>query len=149
MEGLFPLIIIVAGIISFLSKMKGQNQEDPRRSKPFIPPQLDPMHPKNFEKGKSLSRQATTVMKEQDPTHISESQTFTYEAKPVQIEQKSLSHQSEYVKKPSQERNITSLKNINKQKLVEGIIMAEVLGPPRALKPLHSSKHSTNKRLPN
>jgi hypothetical protein len=150
MEGLFPIIIIVAGLISFLSKMKGQNQEDPRRKKTSMPPQLDPMHPKHFETNKPLSKQATTIRKEPEANHLSDIQTFTKEAAPMAAERRDVSDQQNRLRQPEQTNNTSRLKvqNLNKQKLVEGIIMAEVLGSPRGLKPHPSSRLSTKKKLP-
>lgn len=132
------LVVIVVGLISTFSKMKGQNQGNP--GKPMVPPQLDPMHPKHFE-GKMTQRketptQSTTIPKNK-PVIKNETMTLS-EVRTKSIPPKSTQTVAIKVEEPV-ENSTHYLKNINKKKLIEGVIMAEVLGPPRALKP-----HSTN-----
>jgi hypothetical protein len=150
MDGFFPLIIvIVAGLISFLSKMKDQKQEGSGRQKPFLPPNLDPMHPKHFEKRQT--KQQTTISKEPKYNSLNErqGQTFTFEETSVKAERKSELKQSgrSIQLEVTDHAKPIHVRNLNKQKIVEGIIMAEVLGAPRSLKPLHSSRYITNKKL--
>lgn len=140
------LVVIVVGLISTFSKMKGQNQEN--QGKPMLPPQLDPMHPKHFEEKIPQKKKVpiqSTFKHEQKSMTVIQNETSVRTNERTNIAPNRV---TQFVEKNVEEPIFTSknLKNINKRNLIQGVIMAEVLGPPRALKP-----HRTNvtRKLPN
>ncbi|MBM6619255.1 hypothetical protein [Bacillus suaedaesalsae] len=131
------LVAVVIGLITTFSRMKGQSQGN--SGKPMMPPQLDPMHPKHFE---NKMPQKTEVPMKSTFEHTSkpslQNETSVHSFENTHVASKRVNQQED--KKVNEPIVSTStLKNLNKKKLIEGVIMAEVLGPPRALKPLRSS----------
>ncbi|KAA0549367.1 hypothetical protein FZW96_05500 [Bacillus sp. BGMRC 2118] len=138
-----PLLIAIAvGLISTFSRMKGQSQEN--KGKPMMPPQLDPMHPKHFEK--KVPQKREVPMQSTFETSQSTFSDVTTARINERINVAPNRTKKQEVKEIDEELvSATTLRNLNKKKLIEGVMMAEVLGPPRALKPL---RPIYSKRLP-
>ncbi|MBM7660791.1 hypothetical protein JOC85_001563 [Bacillus mesophilus] len=130
-----PIIVAIAfGIYSFLKR--NMSAEDDEKRKPFSPPNLDPMHPKHFDNPKQVEAQPRpeVVIKPQVEQMY----------RPEHVNQKSYVKERPFKQEPiklvKQKRVTTSMPVFTKQRLVEGVIMAEVLGPPRAQNPHHSNR---------
>ncbi|WP_246940472.1 hypothetical protein [Bacillus pinisoli] len=138
-----PILVAIAfGIYSFYKKNIAQ--EDQEKRKPMLPPNLDPMHPKHYE-----SRKPVEVSRPQEaPREKPRTETYTrpipvqmIQEQPVRVHEnhvkvKSIKEKSEGNQHPAKMPAFT------RERLVEGVIMAEVLGPPRAHKPHHTNKVS-------
>jgi hypothetical protein len=130
-----PIIVaIVFGLYSLLKR--NMSAQDDEKRKPFSPPNLDPMHPKHFENQKQAEapRRPEVVIKPQAEQMY----------RPEHVDKKSYAKERPFKQEPiklvKQKKVTTSMPAFTKQRLVEGVIMAEILGPPRAQNPHHSNK---------
>jgi hypothetical protein len=132
MGEILPLIVaIVFGLIYNFSKVMKQKQGT-EKSKPIIPPKLDPMHPDHFGERNKPNKSQLKPVKE-----LGVEQTFNSDYSPT-IEK--VVERRVQVKRKNNDESPVQIQKLTKQKLVEGVVMAEILGAPRALKPHHSSR---------
>jgi hypothetical protein len=138
MGEILPLVVaIVFGLIYNFSKMMKQNQnQGSEKSKPVIPPKLDPMHPNHFGEHKPKKSQIQPAS-DQPVKELGVNRPFTSGYSPTK---EKVVEQRVQVKKKINDESPVKIQNLTKQKLVEGVVMAEILGAPRALKPHHSSR---------
>lgn len=133
------LIFIIVGVMSFLKRTKQGETKVPRR-KSFNPPNengnpFDSPEPKV---------DVYSAKKDKRPTHVSikhENESHHYHQKYKEIDQlhsETLTQHKIVIKHNETKNNMKlDLKKFNKKKVIDGIIWAEILGPPRAKK-----KHS-------
>jgi hypothetical protein len=129
-----PIIVaIVFGIYSLLKR--NMSAKDNEKRKPFSPPNLDPMHPKHFENEKQAEVPREIKVETLKTEHL-------YRRDPVVKKNyvKEKSFKQEPIKLAKRKKSSTSIPKFNKHSLVEGVIMAEVLGSPRSKNPHYSNK---------
>lgn len=138
-----PIMILV--VIGILTKVfKNQQSGDQKSRQPS--PKLDPMHPKHFEEKRAYQSRPNL-----DEMPVTFDKEISYQSKvyepleamvKTEINEASLTqHQSEKQvaqkskpKKAPNHKKRSSLQGIRSSNAVEGVIWAEVLGPPRAHK---------------
>ncbi|MFD1736599.1 hypothetical protein ACFSCX_08475 [Bacillus salitolerans] len=148
---LVTLIVVIGIIVKVFNSF--QENKNRQQNKPTVSPKIDPMHPKHFEQQQRETRQVP-VRKEKiqykDNLEIIEKVEAINKYEPNAYDP----HSSNLKERRKQKKKVNStitpkskiaLNRLTKEKLMEGIIMAEVLGPPRALKP-HKSSYITNKK---
>jgi hypothetical protein len=129
------LIAIVIGIVYNVYRSFQQNKHG-ESNKRTITPKLDPMHPKHFERTQLDGKIEPTTI--QPGIQTSELKKFDSRKKQdVVTRNVSIKKKDNFIKKSSSH---TPLQKLNKQKIMEGFIYSEVLGPPRSLKPHNQSK---------
>ncbi|MFZ3588200.1 hypothetical protein ACOI1C_02750 [Bacillus sp. DJP31] len=143
MEGFFPIILaLIFGAISLFSKKNKEDAEGENR-KPLIPPRLDPMHPQHFGERKPKREQEEQVVTVPIIEVRNEELVTPYTSIPYQQKREdSITKKM----KPITNHSQVQIRNLTKQNLIQGVVMAEILGAPRSKKPHHSS---LSKKLPN
>lgn len=160
-ENFFIVIIIIVAIVNILSKAKGESQSTTRTEQPNDNQKqrktIQDVFEEKIEQAKDSYQQAKDTLTDEAETQaetIEEQRQKQYNQlkERIQTEQPMKTEEKEYQKqfekriglaKESQneasEKVITNhallQKKLTKQGLAESIVMAEVLGPPRALNP--------------
>lgn len=139
MGEIVPLIVaIVIGII--YNFFKGMSEKEGEKRKPTIPPKLDPMHPQHFGESKPRTAEPKKAVQTDSVVEI-----FT-EKKQQQIQTKINKQEKAQefiqVEKPKMDDSAVIIEKLTQKKLIESVVMAEILGAPRALKPHRSSRYS-------
>ncbi len=143
MEGFLPIILAIAyAAFSLFSKLSKKNEETEKR-KPTISPKLDPMHPQHYDKSPREIRVNPVIKNPQRDKGIEVNNLFSSTNVPYQsgITEKDISEVEKVSNKlPFQVQNLT------KENLIQGVVMAEILGAPRSRNPHRSA---SRKKLPN
>lgn len=154
-ENLFLIIVIISGIIGFFNQdSKDKNKKDNNKKKPFDIPKPTPTP----SGGRKTNPEPTQTINRPKPTNLSVEEQQQEQLKRLASQLKTASsHQLENISNKSHRsfEQITDLQretfsekqrelkkqigsNLGRKGLVQGIIMSEVLGPPRARKPYRS-----------
>lgn len=154
MEGLLPIIaVIVYGIVKALSGNNGQNQNNkPTSNRSSSIPKPTPTPSGGQERTRQTSQQAApsnTSIEEQQKMQMEQLKSRLNTGTNVYMEevnqqdmtlgkgiQDAIKHQTTNKNKQAKEQFKKEVKTgLNHSGIVNGIIMSEVLGPPRARKP--------------
>ncbi|KMY50846.1 hypothetical protein [Peribacillus loiseleuriae] len=159
MESLFDLIFgniwviaIIIGIVSSMFKKKKEKQSEPKRTgTPTAPINQKPVREQNprYERTKTIRQFYEEAKKSMEAPRPAALET-EHEAKPateVWAKEQELKKQESERTRKMQPKSVSAVRNeisdhnspvyqtnfeITQQKVMDGIIMAEVLGPPRA-----------------
>lgn len=144
------LAAIIGGIISWFSGMtkENENKQRPEKKTSPIPPAYPSGPSRNFQEAETKDQSGEDRLRDYYETKqkkLAEVETFRSEEHQKEDEEMyaHTSAESRKKQKISSELNlngplIEKTRKWDKKRLAEGILMSEVLGPPRARKP-HSS----------
>ncbi|MFG6114289.1 hypothetical protein ACGTN9_03795 [Halobacillus sp. MO56] len=159
LNNIFLVAVFIGGIISWLNRMNGEQEEERPARQPSSPAPRTPSGPvrpkteraEQAERtpGKAAGESKMERYYQEKQKHIKDisardigdkgSGSFTYETPNRNIHD-ALPGQMERTKPTQYSKNETapslSIKsNLNRKKIAESVMMAEILGPPRAHKP--------------
>ncbi|WP_456278239.1 hypothetical protein [Bacillus sp. AK128] len=133
------LPIIVAIIFGLYSLFKrNMSDQEGEKKKPFLPPNLDPMHPKHFGKQNAPEAPSQPQQIEKPKVELMSNPEERIGRQDYQTKAREHTFKQEPIKINKVKKLNPTIQKLNKQRLVEGVIMAEILGSPRAHQPHHT-----------
>lgn len=163
MSNLFLIIIIIAGIMSFLGNQQKEKQNEqkkkqgPQTRQSSIPPERKQAESRGQQLGR-MSTESQAPMKsveeqqqEQMERLADQFQTETKErvdelTENVDMESALKEIQTDNSQQEKQQLKRQMRDNLKGKGLMSGIIMSEVLGPPRAIKPYRNVIHERKRK---
>ncbi|SEA96541.1 hypothetical protein SAMN05421743_111108 [Thalassobacillus cyri] len=168
LNNIFLVAVFIGGIISWLNRMNGEQEEERPKRQPSPPNRTPsgPVRPKTEQVERDEQRPGKAAVESKMERYYQEKQkhikdisdrnigdkqgtgSFTYET-PNQNIHDALPDQMERTKPRQYGKNETapslSIKsNLNRKKIAESVMMAEILGPPRAHKPHRTFSRRNN-----
>ncbi|WP_108669604.1 hypothetical protein [Peribacillus acanthi] len=141
----FIIIILIGFISSLFKRFKATPESPDKNPRPTKIPEISiedyfPAQPKPAESKKELSSYHQDVLKklkEKTQAEIEKKEDLSLDVEPTMIKNE---HTTKQLLKTPLMNEVQPQLHFSRKKLVEGIILSEVLGPPRSKKPFFRNR---------